>query len=238
LAATIGPVSHWGIITMTESKSTILAEVDLFDTIRRKQEELQTLIEQFRGKVASVRRDHIDVADHREDHIEHGAKTYQDAPNFPAFRKNSPFYGRPRGIEVHRVFNDSDTRSRIGLVLRKRGGAEIWGLLLAAIDAGLLTTTTLVTSTDKLTLRVLFPAATFSTRNPLAQIDLTNERDRARVRDEILPAMIAAKDRLLSDPGCLEDVIREDQQARARAKPSTRTAIRKPSPSCTRTRFR
>jgi hypothetical protein len=89
------------------------------------------------------------------------------------------------------------------LAKEKRGGKEIWSLILQAKDEGFLTRLAEPTIP---TIKFLFPDAPASwTKNYL----LTEAKDRAYVRDELMPAAIANKDAIVAAPEQIEIILRE-----------------------------
>jgi hypothetical protein len=135
-------------------------------------------------------------------------------------RPDSPFYGFPRAAEAFRVYTNKKRRSLIGASIRKRGGRDIWELILAAIDAGLLTPTDAGGGghlQEKLSIKVaLFPWLPVS---PLSKrYDLRNPRDREAVRDLVLPVAIANKDEVMANPDILEQLVYNERQQRAQEK--------------------
>jgi hypothetical protein len=56
----------------------------------------------------------------------------------PAIRPSSPFCGRPRADEVYSTFLNKDARYVIGKVISSRNGADIYEMILRALDWGFL----------------------------------------------------------------------------------------------------
>jgi hypothetical protein len=127
-------------------------------------------------------------------------------------RKSSPFLGRERAEEVHGIFTHPQTRSWVGKALGPKGRCELWKLILAAIDAGLLLPYHEQIQTT--TLRLLFPAT------PLAyarHFDLSNKIAVARVRDYVLPALVAGKSEFLANPAGIENIVHRHQRKQGEA---------------------
>jgi hypothetical protein len=122
--------------------------------------------------------------------------------------RRSPFYGLPRADEVAAIYLAKETRVDLGKLIKARGGKEVWSLVLAFIDAGFLTPTKLAFT--KASLRILFPPAD---RAYCKRHDLTIARQREHVRDHILPAMIACRDKLLAAPERIGEILAEHENA-------------------------
>jgi hypothetical protein len=139
------------------------------------------------------------------------------------FGKSSAFYGHARGQEVHAIYRNANTRTYIGKVLRSRNGADLWQMILAALDAGFLTETHHSSGSGVISLRILFPderAASFCRR-----IDLSTPQARKRVREHILPRMIEHKDAILADPAQIGPIIARAEQAAYAARMATATPV-------------
>jgi hypothetical protein len=123
------------------------------------------------------------------------------APTKPLTKK-SPFFGLLRAEEVAAVYTSIEARGFIGKEIRRRGGKEIWSLILSAIDAGFLSETDIQFS--KMTLRVLFPSA------PKAfchRLDLAETKGRQHVRNHIMPAAFANCAAIIASPDQLESIV-------------------------------
>ncbi len=140
--------------------------------------------------------------------------------------RRSSFYGWPRGAEIAAVFQSTDTPYRIGRFVRAE--PEIWELMLAALDGGVLLPNRRVPAFDHASLRLLFADAPMAIAN---RFNLLNEPDRALVRDSLLPAMIADRRALLKDPSRLARIVNHCQrehlatQRQARHEESVRHAL-------------
>jgi cyclic nucleotide-binding protein len=121
-----------------------------------------------------------------------------------AIRPTSPFYGRPRADEVYSTFLDKDARSIVGKAIAGKGGADIYDMILESLDLEFLQPNR--RSLGRPNLRMLFSLGshTFSQR-----FDLTNNKQRATVRNEIFPAMIANREAILASPDSLEKILEE-----------------------------
>jgi hypothetical protein len=119
-----------------------------------------------------------------------------------AIRPTSPFYGRPRADEVYSTFLDKDARSIVGKAISGRGGADIYDMILKALDLEFLQPNR--RSLGRPNLRMLFSRGS---RAFCQRFDLTNNKRRATVRNEIFPAMIANREAILAAPDSLEEII-------------------------------
>jgi hypothetical protein len=123
----------------------------------------------------------------------------------------SGFFGRPRAEEVQALYN-KPTRLVIAKAIRNASSTneakEIWGMILTAIDHGLVVENNIVP--QELTLRVLFPQGL---RGFCMRFNLTDRADRRQVREVILPAMIANRDELLANPQRLEEIVKTYRRA-------------------------
>jgi hypothetical protein len=134
-------------------------------------------------------------------------ETVPSAASIKPVSKRSPFHGWERADEVAATYLAIKARCDLGKIINARGGKEIWSLILAAIDAGFLTATDICFS--KATLRILFPSAN---RAYCGRFNLAVPRDRANVRDIILPAAIANREAVLVEPEQLEAIVNAHQQ--------------------------
>lgn len=125
-------------------------------------------------------------------------------PAKTAVSKTNPFRKFPRADEITAIYLEPNSRTLIGKVINKgRAGKEIWDLILQALDGGVLTPTNICFQ-RKLTLRLLVPGAGRSYGN---RFDLTDGKDRATIRDTILPAALSCKDAVLQNPENLESIV-------------------------------
>ena len=129
-------------------------------------------------------------------------------------RRNA-FFGLPRGGEVHAIYGGKGERLSIAKATKRKGGDDLWALVLAALDAGLLIANSINRDgkDNKLALRTLFPWMprhhSYSRR-----FDLRNERDRATIRNDILPVAIPNKDKVMANPDLLETLVYQERQRR------------------------
>ena len=107
----------------------------------------------------------------------------------------SSLYGLPRAAAITTVFRNKDAHCRIAKVVKDQ--PEIWELMLAALDGGVLVANHRIVGQHQASLRMLFPDAPLRLAQ---QIDLRKEADRSFVRDLLLPAMIADRKVLLKNP--------------------------------------
>lgn len=119
------------------------------------------------------------------------------------------FSGAPRAEEIAKIFQNKKTRTTLGQMFKQRGGKQAWDMLLEALDAGLLVVNN--NTLNQPTMALLFPAS--PPRGYTAQFNLLDPRNREQVRDVILPAMIACRDRLLADPDRIRDIVNEHVSA-------------------------
>ena len=126
--------------------------------------------------------------------------------------KASKFHGLERAEEVAAIYTNQQGRAYIGKLVSGRGGKEIWALILSAIDQGFLVRNSC--NFPNPSLRVLFPLASAPY---CRQFDLALPRDRAKIRDSVLPAAIANRGAVLANPDDLENIINAHQQRLAAA---------------------
>lgn len=122
----------------------------------------------------------------------------------------SGFYDAPRAQEIAALFQGA--HNVLSRVWRERAGKQIWKLLTTALDAGLITENN--HAFGEPTLRLLFPLAPngFSRR-----FNLSNLKQRLRVENSVLPAMIACRDELMAEPENIERIImRYESEHRAK----------------------
>jgi hypothetical protein len=134
-----------------------------------------------------------------------------------AIRPTSPFYGKPRAEEVYSTFQDKDARYVIGKAISGRGGADIYEMILRALDCGFLQLNH--NGLGKPNLRMLF---SLGSRSFCQRFDLTNPKQRIQVRDDIVPAMIANREAILAAPDSLEKILDEHKR---RAAQQARNAV-------------
>jgi hypothetical protein len=118
--------------------------------------------------------------------------------------RRSSLHGLPRAVEIADVFQNKDTHCRIAKVVK--GQREIWDLMLAALDGGIMVRNKRIVGQHRASLRMLFPNAPLKLA---AQIDLRKEPERAFVRDLLLPAMIADRKALLKNPNRLVRIMHQ-----------------------------
>jgi hypothetical protein len=120
----------------------------------------------------------------------------------PPIRPTSPFYGKPRGEEVYSTFLNKDARYIVGKAISGRGGAEIYDMMLQALDWGFLQPNQ--NGFGMPNLRMLF---SLGSKSFCRRFDLTNPKQRTKVRDEIFPAMIINREAILASPDSLEKIL-------------------------------
>jgi hypothetical protein len=118
--------------------------------------------------------------------------------------RRSSLYGLPRAAEIAAVFQNKDAHCRIAKVVKEQ--REIWHLMLAALDGGVLVPNHRIVGQHQASLRMLFANAPLKLAN---QIDLRKAPERTFVRDLLLPAMIADRRALLKSPERLEPLMRQ-----------------------------
>ena len=121
----------------------------------------------------------------------------------------SGFYEAPRAQEIAAKFLNKDGRSVLSKIWKDRNGKQIWELITTALDGGLLVETTRTNISP--TLNLLFPLAPFSYAS---RFDLTKPPQRKHVKDQILPAMIACRDKLLAEPKRMREIMAEYEHGR------------------------
>jgi hypothetical protein len=90
----------------------------------------------------------------------------------------------------------------VGKAIAGRGGADIYDMILESLDLEFLQPSR--RSLGRPNLRMLF---SLGSRTFCQQFDLTNNKQRATVRNEILPAMIANREAILAAPDSLEEIL-------------------------------
>ena len=135
----------------------------------------------------------------------------------PKLTRSSGLFNVPRGDELASLFQSAKARATLSHVWHGRGGKQIWELITKALDGGLITPNNQACVRPNLLL--LFPGAPPGIAR---QFDLTNQKERTRINDTLLPNMIACRDKLLADPSRLKEILanhereqRTQQQARA-----------------------
>lgn len=133
--------------------------------------------------------------------------------------KRSWLYGRQRGPEVQAIYQEKNTRAFIGKIVSGRGGNDLWEMILTAIDEGFLRATDYSAhgaSGSHASLRLLFPHN--DARLYCRGIDLSTPQAIKRVRDFILPMMVANKDAILANPSQIGQIMnRAEYDARVKA---------------------
>jgi hypothetical protein len=135
-------------------------------------------------------------------------------PKQSAIRATSPFYGRHRADEVYSTFLDKDARSIVGKAIASRGGADIYDMILESLDLEFLQPNR--RSLGRPNLRMLF---SLGSRTFCQRFDLMNNKQRATVRNEIFPAMIANREAILAAPDSLEEILNKHKQRIAQRVP-------------------
>lgn len=122
-------------------------------------------------------------------------------------RPNSPLYGRPRADEVLGIFRDKNTRTILFQAFRKgaKGASEFWQMILDAIDAGFCTPND--AAMRKPSLRLLFTNAPIDNLGYFNRFDLSNPHQRRLVLQNVWPAAMHSRDRLIPDPYRLEQCV-------------------------------
>jgi hypothetical protein len=128
----------------------------------------------------------------------------ETTPKRPTIRPTSPLYGRPRAEEVYSTFLDKDARYVLGKAVGGRGGADIYEMILKSLGLGFLQPNR--SSFGKPNLRMLF---SLGSRTFCQRFDLTDTKQRVKVRDDIFPAMIANREAILAAPDSLEQILDE-----------------------------
>jgi hypothetical protein len=131
-----------------------------------------------------------------------GAKENETVPVSPMAKRN-PLSQKPRGQEVWLLYNNHSTKSALNKAVTGRNGQEVWSLILEAIDHGFLRPNEDASHT--FSARLLFTGS--PKKSSLSQLDLAIPTDRKRVQEVIMPAAIANKKAVLSDPHRIEEII-------------------------------
>lgn len=116
---------------------------------------------------------------------------------------NTAYSNAPRAEELAALFDNKDGRGVLAKIWCGPGGKKVWKLLLTAVDAGLLISNS--NTSDIPNLRVLFPL--MPSRGYASQFNLLDFRQCERVRDVILPAMIACRDKLFANPEHTQQIV-------------------------------
>lgn len=119
----------------------------------------------------------------------------------------SPLHSLYRVEDVLAVITHKDTRTTLNKLKERRDFAQIWGLILKALDAGLIQPSNTKIAVPNL--RLLFP---FGSGRFYWRTDLTDKKTRDHVSSTILPLMIAHKEALFAAPQNLEQIIADAQR--------------------------
>ena len=112
------------------------------------------------------------------------------------------FADAPRAEEFHTLFRSKDARANLSRIWHGKHGRATWALMVKALDAGLVTENDRSFRTASLLL--LFPSLPSA-----GKYDLENPEHLAYIRDHILPAMIACRDKLLANPERTKEIVNE-----------------------------
>jgi len=112
------------------------------------------------------------------------------------------FADAPRAEEFYAIFRSKDARATLGHIWQGKHGRPIWKLMVKARDAGLLVENDRSFRTASLLL--LFPSLPST-----GKYDLENPENLAFIRDTILPAMIACRVKILTNPERTQEIVRE-----------------------------
>jgi hypothetical protein len=122
----------------------------------------------------------------------------------PVSVKYSPLLRYPRGAEVYKIL---PKKTRVTVAAACRKNPDIWPLILTAIDNGFLTATNALSVNDSpLNLRFLLPCIPpreFGSRHVL-----THAPALERVKNEIMPAVVACREAILANPSEIEPILR------------------------------
>jgi hypothetical protein len=119
-----------------------------------------------------------------------------------------PFIGHRRAEEVAAIYQHTKTRGTIGKLLGKRGGGEVWKMMLELIDAGVLRPTNF--ATDMPSIRLLFPEAPLEFTRRLS---LAEEHDRKKIRNEIMPVVLRCRDEIIAAPIQIVEILQREAAA-------------------------
>jgi hypothetical protein len=123
--------------------------------------------------------------------------------------RRNRLYGVPRAAEVFAIFLNKNTRTALSTLKPRRDFAQIWQLILTALDAGIMIPTE--TEIRDANLRILFPTAR---GRYCARLDLTDKKTREHIRDHLLPLMIEHKEALFAQPDQIEKILEDAQRKR------------------------
>ena len=124
--------------------------------------------------------------------------------------KKSKLYGLPRANEIATLYDAHSTRALLGKIAHKRVDNAIyktvWHLACAAYDAGFIQKNSYSANqaNTRPHLRMIFPECK---SHYCTRFHLDNSKDLRLIAAYILPAMIANKDELLSDPDKIENLV-------------------------------
>jgi hypothetical protein len=155
--------------------------------------------------------------------VEPGETVNQDSESaVSGHERRSPLRGRirvtvPGSEDVVGLFRNKDSRVQINRILSSRGGKDLIALMREVRDAGFLQEHN--ASIKSPSLRLLFPDARVGYAN---KFDLLKSADRKSVRDQILPAALAHRERLLTSPEAIEQVVNEYWKSRREADQAAR----------------
>jgi hypothetical protein len=206
-------VSHQdraALISMAENLP--LARIVLEETERRSWQLIWA--QEMKGRRSSASKKEPSAASSPQPHAEIAPALETDDPskNQPAaagakVTKRSKMYGAPRADELASLFQNKKTRHMIARIWQSRGGKQIWELIISALDAGLITPNK--RDIEKPNLALLFPSVP-----PIVArgYDLSNQMERTRVRELLLPTMIACRDKLFAEPDRFREIISEHEK--------------------------
>jgi hypothetical protein len=123
----------------------------------------------------------------------------------------------PGSEDIIGLFQNKDSRTKINQILGNRGGKDLVALMREVRDTGFLQEHN--ASITRPSLRLLFPDASVRYAN---KFDLLKPADRKTVREQILPAVVAHRERLLADPGSIEQIVDEYWKAKREAELAAR----------------
>ena len=112
------------------------------------------------------------------------------------------FAQAPRAEEIYELFQNKEARATVGHIWHGKYGQDIWNLIVTALDAGLLVENDRAFSTASLWL--LFPSLPRT-----GKYNLENPEHLVFIRDGVLPAMIACRDKILTNLEQAQEIIKE-----------------------------
>jgi len=112
------------------------------------------------------------------------------------------FAQAPRAEEIYELFQNKEARATVGHIWHGKYGQDIWNLIVTALDAGLLVENDRAFSTASLWL--LFPSLPRT-----GKYNLENPDHLVFIRDDVLPAMIACRDKILTNLEQAQEIIKE-----------------------------